>query len=398
MTLPDTPDMNPYGFVRPDWGRPPRRAPYTRRDRFSGSAGYLDCRLTVDRPLFIPQPHPAGAANGERSDEANDPVLFIHNIKGQKIVPGSTLKGLLRGLVETLGPGCWRLYNGGTYTESQRDKTIETPFSLPSPYQPCHDVDDLCPACRLFGMIEPPQEGRDSRAFAGKVTIDDAICTTPIAAKPPSLYVTPLLVTPKPHHTAWYRDKQDRPIGRKYYFHQQTVQARAAPFPPERSQLTHAHITPLDTGSAFSFRVRFTDLETTLDLADDDPMGDDFALLVYALVLDADDHHHVGLRHKLGYAKPAGFGSVRITIASAQLQRMEDRYRTGRAAPLPEADLADLLRRARERAVRIAPSSTLRELRHIWRWPPADTPRNRYRYPGWRWFDGHGQTPLPLIP
>lgn len=343
--------MNPYDFVRLDWASPPERLPYTPHDRFTGWTGRIDCTLAVETPLFMPK---TGTSN---------PAQFITNGMGVPIVPGSSLKGLLRSLVETLAPGCWWLFDG-TYERGDIDYRAD----LPVAFQRCTANAALCPACRMFGLIE---RGGDGAVLLGKVGVDDAVSTTKVDH--PAVF-TPILDNPKPHHEAWYLDAETQHVaGRKFYFHQPGIQTVTTPQMTKSGIQLNAHIRPLGVGSVFVFSVPFTNVSDS-----------ELALLVFVLALEP------SMRHKLGYAKPAGFGSVRIEIKALQRQDMARRY----AGDPPEQLTGDTLlafidaQAARARA-RI-PGTTLADLRRIWHWPSL----GEYSYPGRPWFNEHGDAPI----
>jgi len=372
---------NPYDFI---WNAvEPKREPFTPHDRFAGRTGFLECKLKAETALFIPHP------GSSEHTSPTTPATYIHNAANVPIVPGSTLKGLLRSLVETLGPGCWSLYNAdGIYVEKlplkrgekpgEKRREIHTPFDLPSPFHRCSSIERLCPACRMFGMIEPKGQGaahtdttdaEAQRALLGKVGVDDAECQPKKAECQPKkqdrMY-TVVLAPPKPHHTAWYwyTPQNSRPAGRKYYLHHPAAGSVA----PSHSQLDK-YIVPLEAGNTFTFRVYVTNIT-----------DEELALLVYALVLED------GMRHKIGMAKPYGFGSVHLTITSVHLYRMEDRYDRyrGRAAGRPtEGTVADFIREQRQQAISRIDADTLGQLKRIWRWPAVGrTPA----YPDQGWF------------
>ena len=353
--------MNPYDFVRVDWSRPPSRTPYTPHDRFTGWTGYLDCRLTVETPLFIPKPRTAGAS------VVSGPKDFITNGTKTPVVPGSSLKGLVRSLVETLGPGCWKLYDG---QYKDRDKYgDDKPIPLPSLFRPCMDNQRLCPACRMFGLVS----GNEA-SLLGKVGIDDALCEE---ARPHAAVFTPILGGPKPRHTVWYTDLEGRPAGRKYYFHHTQIQTENALRKTKGDVVINEHIKPLDQGTVFTFRVHFS------NMADDE-----LALLVYALALEP------AMRHKLGFAKPAGFGSVRVMVQSLRRQKMADRYRGVGPEQLSGDALDRLVDELKVQATRSIAPVTLGDLRRIWRWPPVGT----YRFPSQDWFRDYPTTPISETP
>ena len=359
---------NPYDFI---WNATePERKLFSPHDRFTDHTGFLECHLEAETAIFIPQ-----SGSSERTSAAA-PATFIRNAAGVPIVPGSSLKGLLRSLMETLGPGCWSLYNAdGPYVEKlpskpgKEPRIINTPFNLPARFRHCSSIDKLCPACRMFGMIEPKEQGalrtnaRDvdanaaaQRALLGKVGVDDAECQPETEDAEDAMH-TVVLAPPKPHHTAWYwhTHGDKRPAGRKYYLHH-PVAGNAAP----SDSTLDKYIVPVGAGSTFSFRVYVTNIT-----------DEELALLVYALVLEED------MRHKIGMAKPYGFGSAHLTIIGVRLWSMEARYRKRLTRQLDEdaiVDVADFVRERRQQALRRIDADTLGQLRRIWRWPVVGMP------------------------
>jgi hypothetical protein len=118
---------------------------------------------------------------------------------------------------------------------------------------------------------------------------------------------------------------------------------------------------------------------------------DELTMLIYAIVLEPE------MRHKLGYAKPAGFGSIHIQLTSLQRQRTLDRYRMSPSAAeqLEGTDLDTFIGQSTEAYRRNRTSITLNDLRRIWRWPPAHV---SYRYPSREWFSQHPSDPISKTP
>jgi hypothetical protein len=104
--------------------------------------------------------------------------------------------------------------------------------------------------------------------------------------------------------------------------------------------------------------------------------GDELALLLYALTLEP------GVRHKLGYAKPAGLGSVEIKLTKVELIDFESRYTTpGGGKTIYEADDLETFVTEQTASYRNdQDSETLNDLRSIWAWPPSD---EEYGYQAW---------------
>jgi len=180
---------------------------------------------------------------------------------------------------------------------------------------------------------------------------------------------------PKPRHKAFYLDSTECIAGRKFYFHQpsgiQTV-AQGTQF--------NQHIQPVDVGSEFKFSVQFTNLEDV-----------ELQTLLYAIVLEPN------MRHKLGYGKPAGLGSVRFGITKLTLIDYASRYTTNQKANVYAGNkLTTYLSTETQPFTGDKTSSTLKALRRIWRWNPNDT--TRHHYPDQDWFDENPITPISDIP
>ena len=278
--------MNPYDFVPIDWGKSPIRKPASRHDRFSGVSGKIEGTITAETPVFI--------FDSPKRNSGAEP--FITNQQGQHIIPGSSLKGLFRSLVETVGNGCF-LFFDGIYEDEDRNKNIDYTTELPEDFEKCKTA-DLCIACRMFGAMHSSE-----MLSLGHVSFNDAVEVS--ICEHEAVY-TIALMGPKPRHKAFYLDPEQWIAGRKFYFHQ-----------PEGIKTTHTktdyneHITPVNIGSQFAFSLQFTNLETL-----------ELKTLLYALVLEQD------MRHKIGYGKPAGLGSVHFDITKLTLIDYASRYVT----------------------------------------------------------------------
>jgi CRISPR/Cas system CSM-associated protein Csm3 (group 7 of RAMP superfamily) len=335
--------MYPYDFVRMNWERGVERRAAKSHDRFEGLSGHLTGTLTALTPLFIPEHRDIGMRRLPYKS-------FLTDSHGQAIIPGSSLKGLARSLVETIGPGCWWLLK-----EHER--------RLPRDFKQCTREDKLCVACRMFGLIQ------GQTLLLGHVGFEDAVCQKAVEHPP---FYTIILGSPKAHHTAFYLDPSgERPSGRKFYFHHSTPPVDKGQWLPDGAPLVrqpqNAYIKPLDTGSFFTFSAHFDNLAE-----------DELRLLLYALVLEP------GMRHKIGYAKPAGLGSVAIALTELECIDYRRRYTS------PDRGRTTYTGEALQRFVadQIAPyvkdktSVTLQDLRRIWAWPGRDD----LRYPSWHWF------------
>ncbi len=361
--------MNPYDFVPLDTVHPPeRRRPVwhnalTHDKAHPGKlySGYLYLYIKTETPIFIRH------ADSSMQDPTQ-PGEHIYNKDGDYIIPGTSIKGMLRTVVETLCRGCLTVIN--------RDSPV------PRDFAPCDNNTLLCISCRLFGMM---QRQRQAEVFLGKINIGDAVAYDRNPEYHEPIY-TAVLDAPKPRHRAFYLDTHGRFIaGRKFYFHNEQLLTEKRLIPiADRGIYRNQYIQPLAVGTDFSSRIDFTNLE-----------ADEFAALLFAIVLQENT------RHKIGYGKPIGLGSVQLSITALQLVDYSERYRNfqaGRGLAYFEGDnLYELLAnqmtpidhqiKAAWDAFKSLP--TLGQLQSIWQWPPDTSVE--YAYPSQRWFKEHSQ-------
>ena len=353
--------MNPYDFVPIDWNKFPIRKLAAPHDRFYGLSGKIKGTITAETPIFI-------FDSPRKNDGSVEP--FIKNRQNQHIIPGSSLKGLFRNLVETIGNGCFLLFDEDyEYDRNTRRHRARYGNKLPRDFKKCSTA-DLCIACRMFGRI--PDQGDNSDLHLGNVSFND---TVEIGICEREAVYTIALMGPKPRHQAFYLDSiQQHIAGRKFYFHQ------PGGIQTEHKTDYNQHIKPIDKESQFAFSVQFTNLEKI-----------ELQTLLYALVLEPE------MRHKLGYGKPAGLGSVRFDITKLTLINYANRYRANQGATVyADQELATYLSKETHRFTNDKKSSTLSALRCIWRWDPNST--TAYRYPSQAWFNKNPNTPISSTP
>lgn len=347
--------MNPYDFVHVDWTHPPERRAAKPHDRFDGLNGRIEGTLTTLTPLFLPARRPDGSPltdMGGATLFSQSPCYRNASNPTGYFIAGSSLKGLFRTVVETVAQGCFWF--------------CAEPDHLPNAFKPCSRPDALCPACRLFGLI------KGSSLRLGNVGFEDAVCTH---IEPREAIYTTVLSSPKPHHTAFYLDGTNV-AGRKFYFHHSHLHTESGWLPPHAQQHQNQFIRPLGTGSTFTFAAEFVNVEE-----------DDFAALLYAMTLEE------GIRHKSGYAKPCGLGSVHMQLTRLTVRDPTARYRQGEGNTVYEGSAlaAEVGRRVTPFVARV-PVVTLGDLRRIWQWPPASGVT--YRYPTQAQFAAHLRDPI----
>ena len=256
----------PYDFV-PFPSGVSRRKPEGHA-RFVHLTGTLEVTLVAHRPVQV-----ASGFLDVVTVQGQEVVVAQGTRRGRvHILPGSSLKGAVRSLVEALSPSCVRVTGG----RSRK--------ALPAPLAPCSDADRLCPACRLFGM-----SGRGKENYGGQVSVEDAV----MVSGQPVLVRTPLLWAParSPRGLPERYMAGDRAVGRKFYFHGT----------PARG--TDARIAA-GSGSVFETRIHFENLTEG-----------ELGLLLAAL----GQHPGYPFLLKVGAGKPVGMGSLEVHLRGVRL-------------------------------------------------------------------------------
>lgn len=218
---------------------------------------------------------------------------------------------------------------------------------LPKHLARCSEYNNLCPACRVFGWVleskpKKKEEKNDCKltvyaeregkasgdsddykltAYAGRVRFSHGRITGDYETE--NEITLAILATPKPTATAFYllgpSGQPDPKVtydtvnaqlrGRKYYRHQGKAEPEEY-CTPEKSEQNRTVRGVLKPGATFTFTVEFENL-APLELG----------ALLYALELEE------GMFHRLGYAKPLGFGSVKLTVENTEIIDWESRLK-----------------------------------------------------------------------
>lgn len=279
------PTHNPYNFVPlPKTG--PDRGEYPGLDRLGehSYSGRLTCDLEAITRLFTADHQRATAWPG--GDKGQKLFPFLRNSNGEPILQGASLKGMIRSIYEAAFPSCLPLVAASG--ESQKVGTkVEYHWTLPADYQHerCDGLKNLCPSCSLFGIAQG-----DEVHAQGRVIFSDAALTRG-ALREEEVKLSELS-SPKPHSAIYSRNGEIR--GRKLFYHHDPEQQPEVDQLGPRSNVISELAPP---GTVFTFSVRFENL-SKLELS----------RLLAILTLDS------GHAHKLGMAKPLGYGSCRITV------------------------------------------------------------------------------------
>ena len=187
---------------------------------------------------------------------------------GNVVIPGSSLKGAVRSIVEAISESC---VNKVSYQVRR---------AVPRDFSECRQKNRLCVACRMFGAM----------GFQGNIAIQDA---PHIEGEIGTEYVPELYAPGR-----YQRRLQDIP-GRKFYMHGEVVSGE----------------TPVEAckkGSKFRFVIQVDNLKKS-----------EWGLLFTAL----GHHPEHPFKLKIGGAKPVCFGSIDIQIGEIQVEEQtRDRY------------------------------------------------------------------------
>lgn len=237
-------------------------------DRLSG---WLEITLETLRPLQVAHGfmdfQRAGNQEHLTSLQASVQKRQQGGIGRQYVIPGSSLKGSVRSMLEAISRSCLLVYQARP--------------SAPRKLNRCNSSGNLCPACRLFGAQD----------YQGQLSFEDALV-------PPGnlvLVSVPLLWTPARGRGGlpgrYLRGSTAK--GRKFYYH-----AKIASGQDKR--------TAIKTGAKIPTRIHFLNLKEA-----------ELGLLLTALGLNPDDPFPI----KVGAAKPVGMGSVQVHLDAVQFIR-----------------------------------------------------------------------------
>jgi CRISPR/Cas system CSM-associated protein Csm3 (group 7 of RAMP superfamily) len=141
--MPRNPNAEPKPFVLIEIpSRAPERKPATTHEKFAGLTGRLELTFTVvSEYLFVG----SGAYGFDPNARGDRPDVWytFYRCNGQICVPGTSIKGAIRAIVETISNSC--------VSQRHPRERISSPHHQPCRFQ--NEKSPLCPACRLFGAI-----------------------------------------------------------------------------------------------------------------------------------------------------------------------------------------------------------------------------------------------------
>ena len=396
--------INPYNFVRAK-GEPqcetPRWHNALAEDTYSGT---LYCTLTTKTRVFIP--HILNSEEDKKWKEKRKKILskeqdsekklkkleeqkrYIHRrhafvLKENQeipIIPATSLKGVIRSVAETISNSCFRILDKEVEHPRTGNKYDELEKKLFYAEQSgCHDNQNLCPCCRIFGMV-----GKVN-AFRGKVFFEDAM-TVLSAIEKRDFTIT--LLEPHSHlwrfylnrgdvtdieHTSWleaYENDSTKMRGRKFYYHYESDEDDNKKFHQTPSPSNATIKETIKPKQVLHFNLTFVNLTE-----------EELGLLL--LALEPGDN----LYHKVGMAKPLGWGSVQIKIDKTEMFNSQSRY-IGESTFLDYTTIKNNYRKKVESNPH--QKESFDDLKEIMSWH-NNAFNQLIRYPGGDWLQGEGK-------
>jgi len=316
----------PYDFV-PFPKRRPNREKGAGQDKLNPCllSGTLELTLHTLTPVHVGLGYSDFIKTGNQEYfaalQASKPVREADAVRRRYLIPGSSIKGAVRSIVEAITCSCIRI-------TQDRTQGRHRPY-IPQGYSGCMSVNDLCIACRLFGAQD----------YQGHVSFEDAV-----APKGSLVSLrTPLLWTPaRGGHGLPPRYLQgNQARGRKFYRH-----AR----PPTGADPRAC----IKSGAELPLRIHFLNLSEA-----------ELGILLTALGQHPDHRFPI----KLGGGKPVGLGSMQIILNRVTLLQGADALkatgRLGQAHTLVGSDLNAFLQRCANAANALIDNDALGELKTI---------------------------------
>ena len=397
-----TPPPNPYDFVPFEPNPPQRHCPPQTQGTFDPNlyTGELVCLLETETPLFIHL----------KQERGNRIPRRFYQRGGRIVIPATSLKGMVRSVAEVVSNSCLRIaslkesdrqpgyemsnsYKQGHFKTYKRWKiswpqfeAMHAPIPLvpeedgppyptgsgvvPKGFWMCQTKNNLCPCCALFGMTERVEDEEAKAApLAGRVRFTEARQAG--NNKEVKISIPHRIGPPHPYHRPFYFDDNNKLLGRKFYYHHADYTNAIKQY----EDVKHKDwITVQAQEGKFVFTVRFHNLRE-----------EELAVLVYSLMLEDD------LRHHLGYGKPFGLGTVKISITEMRLMHFDDkkpsRYLDYDDQPSPSIwDTANATK-WQDKGMRLwterpGAGAAYNKFKEILKYPQTQN----FRYPTFQWF------------
>ncbi len=211
------------------------------------------------------------------------------------------------------------------FSQIPRLRCKNSPYDfLPEEFTACEHLENLCYACRIFGMVGNTKKSisndEEKESLGGKVYFSDAINDNGTFPNGSFYKLIKPLGTPHPSLTNFYLesgnyDENDILIrGRKFYWHHtdkidKTFDQIQHLISDDKESPSNSSLQIMETGNVFKFEVHFKNITE-----------DELGLLLYSLQLEDD------LLHKIGRGKSLGLGSCKVIIDSCEIENKVNKY------------------------------------------------------------------------
>ncbi len=357
---------NPFDFVPFASTGPKIKSPqdWLRFDNLQ--TGYLELQIQALTPVHIVGAQEAkNTGQAQRQSRENEKPNFkilnsqFYRRHGQAFIPAASIRGLLRAFVEAACNG-WASQMTPFYLKERNKHTIgfgataappgddssplkKDMLSLPVAFNPESAKNgEIDLASFLFGCVSPEREEDEekqpgSQGWRGRIIIEDARVPPENLSDEKSPHHMPdvedsaFMGGPHPSASSWWYQKpygiRLRPVqhfkvcdfigagfrGRKFYYHQSPQQCIAWYLDARNWKGRRDHpvytfpVECLEVGkTTASFRLYFENIPEVM-------------LKLLLLVLQPGNH----LRHKLGYGKAYGYGSINFIVKGGVIRSQE---------------------------------------------------------------------------
>ena len=337
---------NPFDFVPFADASPVLKSPEEWLSYGPLRSGYLMVKMEALTPLHIVGEQ---VSNGNQIQQS----LFYQR-HGKPYIPGTSTRGVLRAFIEAACNCCasqmtplypktfkqhaigFSVLEHSELSEDDKEKVDKNIHALDAKFLvPASSEKGIDLASFLFGYVPEKMavDDKKNHAWKGRITIEDALIDNTDLnffedEKPyqiPDLNGSAFMGGPHPSASSWwyqhpYKIIKDRAIkfigsgyrGRKFYFHQTPRRCTQSYFESPEWNLDATKLYPIKMqcmkkgATTESFPIFFDDIPEAL-----------FKLFVFALELAP----HI--RHKLGYGKAYGYGSVKFSVTDGSYHGKE---------------------------------------------------------------------------
>ncbi len=321
-------DPKPYELISLPREAPQRNRP-AGQERFIGDrlSGKIALRLTVKTSAFVASG--VVAMGSDLSSQRKDIPLIKTSVQRDQrlIVPGSSLKGVVRSAYEAITASC--------LCKTRADRN-----AIPDGYRECGNKNELCPACQVFGAMN----------WQGLIRFADAIATDTRL----SIGFMPSLYAPRKQRQAYYTN--GKVAGRKFYYHA----IRAV----DKGQQRGIAVQQAAKEFTLTTQVYFANLTRA-----------ELGTLLIVLGQDKPDN---AIALKVGGGKPVGMGTMEVEVTEISLLgNWRDRYSSYQSQPesLESSKLQQFMQQAIQSAHQhLVKPQHLQQLRDVLRWPTDRQP------------------------